>query len=624
MSSFRYSSGDRPLDGYTIEHALGRGGFGEVYFAKSDAGREVALKVIQNYEDIELRGVTHCMNLKSSHLVTIFDVKHDSEKRPWVVMEYVAGPCLKELLDEAAGDAPNSKTRGKGIGEDQAMYFMRELIKGMRYLHDSGVVHRDLKPHNIFFEDGTVKIGDYSLSKAISTSLQSGHTTTVGSVHYMAPEIGEGKYGKVVDIYALGVILFEMLTGNPPYVGESLGEVLIKHLTQKPDVDGLDPVFGKVITKAMERKPEDRYQSVDEMLHALCPDDHSSYLPAPASLSMIGDRATNRRAKELEKFKSAKPDMVKAGLAKAGMVKAELVKASAPIVDKISAGIVDTFVNIASLVDTQEDSKSDSQSQPFERPGLSVPDPDSLPDWLPSWLNHLGLWWQRPEIEDSGEITAGESVSLLRRGITAMLISVLFAIFALLGGRINGDGAVLLVFLFPVVGMVACWGLLRTLPRSNSWGWIVGNRLIAAAVFSGVLAFVYLCFASARLDRGFDESIVLVVLLVALLFDWRCFISTTRYPRVGIMKTLAVMLGFFLAMVIMDDGDPGSVLLSLSLIMAATLSIQILAPHGRVRLEESPERVGDEQGIQEHDVNNDAPVSETRLDNESFVLEEEI
>ena len=74
----------------------------------------------------------------------------------------------------------------------------------------------------------------------------------------------------------------------------------------------------------------------------------------------------------------------------------------------------------------------------------------------------------------------------------------------------------------------------------------------------------------------------------------------------------------------MDDGDPGSVLLSLSLIMAATLSIQILAPHGRVRLEESPERVGDEQGIQEHDVNNDAPVSETRLDNESFVLEEEI
>ena len=177
-------------------------------------------------------------------------------------------------------------------------------------------------------------------------------------------------------------------------------------------MDGLDPVFGKVITKAMERKPEDRYQSVDEMLHALCPDDHSSYLPAPASLSMIGDRATNRRAKELEKFKSAKPDMVKAGLAKAGMVKAELVKASAPIVDKISAGIVDTFVNIASLVDTQEDSKSDSQSQPFERPGLSVPDPDSLPDWLPSWLNHLGLWWQRPEIEDSGETVSYTHLTL--------------------------------------------------------------------------------------------------------------------------------------------------------------------------------------------------------------------
>jgi len=622
MSGFRYSSGDRPLDGYTIEHALGRGGFGEVYFAKSDAGREVALKVIQNYEDIELRGVTHCMNLKSSHLVTIFDVKHDSDKRPWVVMEYVAGPCLKELLDEAAGDAPNSKTRGKGIGEDQAMYFMRELIKGMRYLHDSGVVHRDLKPHNIFFEDGTVKIGDYSLSKAISTSLQSGHTTTVGSVHYMAPEIGEGKYGKVVDIYALGVILFEMLTGNPPYVGESLGEVLIKHLTQKPDVDGLDPVFGKVITKAMERKPEDRYQSVDEMLHALCPDDHSSYLPAPASLSMIGDRATNRRAKELEKFKSAKPDMVKAGLAKAGMVKAELVKASAPIVDKISAGIVDTFVNIASLVDTQEDSKSDSQSQPFERPGLSVPDPDSLPDWLPSWLNHLGLWWQRPEIEDSGEITAGESVSLLRRGITAIVISLLFATFAFFGIPMHDYGTVMVFLLFPAMGMVGCWGLLLALPRDNSPKWILYNRLISVLFFYGLLEFAYKGIPIGRLGAGMEHDVIPAVVLTGLLFDWRCFIATTRTPRVGVIKTLTVMLVFFLSLLVTDGGSPGSVMVGLLTIASVTLSIQILAPHGRIV---SPQpSVKDEQGIQEHDENNEAPLSETRLDDESFILKEEI
>lgn len=195
MASFRYNKGDRPLDGYSIEYGLGRGGFGEVYFGVSDSGREVALKAVQNYEEIELRGISHCMNLKSPHLVTIFDVRHDAQGTPWVIMEYVSGPSLREVLDDK--DARN------GMGEDQALYFMRELIKGMRYLHDAGVVHRDLKPHNIFFEDGAVKIGDYSLSKAISNTHQTGHTTTVGSVHYMAPEIGEGKYNKAVDVYAL-------------------------------------------------------------------------------------------------------------------------------------------------------------------------------------------------------------------------------------------------------------------------------------------------------------------------------------------------------------------------------------------------------------------------------------
>ena len=75
MPSFRYKHGDRPLDGFTVEHAVGRGGFGEVYLAVSDSGRPVALKAVQNFEDIELRGIGHCMNLKSPQLVTIFDVK---------------------------------------------------------------------------------------------------------------------------------------------------------------------------------------------------------------------------------------------------------------------------------------------------------------------------------------------------------------------------------------------------------------------------------------------------------------------------------------------------------------------------------------------------------------------
>ena len=114
MASYRYQHGDRPLNGYTIEQALGRGGFGEVYYAVSDSGRQVALKAVQNYEDIELRGISHCMNLKSPHLVSIFDVKHSDRGDPFVIMEYVAGPSLRDLLDEA----PN----GLGTGKSRLVY----------------------------------------------------------------------------------------------------------------------------------------------------------------------------------------------------------------------------------------------------------------------------------------------------------------------------------------------------------------------------------------------------------------------------------------------------------------------------------------------------------------------
>src|SRR3954462_9597384 len=91
MWSFQYKHGDRPLDGFTIQRAAGRGGFGEVYYAVSDSGREVALKVISGYEQIELRGISQCMNLKSPHLVTIFAVKQNAEGRWFVIMEFVSG-----------------------------------------------------------------------------------------------------------------------------------------------------------------------------------------------------------------------------------------------------------------------------------------------------------------------------------------------------------------------------------------------------------------------------------------------------------------------------------------------------------------------------------------------------
>ena len=222
--TFRY--GDRPLDGITVQRAIGRGGFGEVYYALADSGKQIALKFLRDNPDVELRGISHVMNLKSPHLITIYDVRKNNEGEPFVLMEYVSGPSLREIMTAEPG----------GVGPQKAAFFVDGIAKGLSYLHDRGIVHRDLKPANIFYDDGYVKIGDYGLSKHISVSQHSGQTVSVGTVHYMAPEIGSGSYTKAIDIYALGVILYELLTGELPFTGSSMGEVLMRHLSDNPDL----------------------------------------------------------------------------------------------------------------------------------------------------------------------------------------------------------------------------------------------------------------------------------------------------------------------------------------------------------------------------------------------------
>ncbi len=254
-----------------------------MYYALSDSGREVALKAVQNYEQIELRGITQCMNLKSPHLVTIFDVKYNDRGQPFVIMEYVSGPSLRTLISESPG----------GLGKQKAAFFLREIAKGLSYLHECGIVHRDLKPGNIFYENGYVKVGDYGLTKAISASRHSGHTITVGTVHYMAPEIGAGKYNFGIDIYALGVLLYEMLTGEVPFAGESPAEILMKHMTAEPELKNIDEPFAHVIKKAMAKDPDVRYQSVREMVEDLFGEENirnSVSHFAPEELSMIAQQ----------------------------------------------------------------------------------------------------------------------------------------------------------------------------------------------------------------------------------------------------------------------------------------------------------------------------------------------
>jgi serine/threonine protein kinase len=258
---FTYSNGARPLVGYTIKRGIGRGGFGEVYFAVSDGGKEVALKLIRHNLEVELRGVAHCLNLKHPNLIALYDVKQDEQENSWVVMEYAVGESLEELLDRC----PN------GIPAEEAFDWMQGIGAGVAYLHDHGIVHRDLKPGNIFRDDGQVKLGDYGLSKFISCSRRSGQTESIGTVHYMAPEVANGRYGKEIDIYALGIILYEMLTGQVPFEGESVGEVLMKHLTAEPTLDKVPQQYRQVIARALAKDPTTRYRSVAEMFNALPP-----------------------------------------------------------------------------------------------------------------------------------------------------------------------------------------------------------------------------------------------------------------------------------------------------------------------------------------------------------------
>ena len=270
---FTYKSGSRPLEGYTIKRGVGRGGFGEVYYATSDAGKEVALKLIRRNLEVELRGVTHCLNLKHVNLLGVYDIKTDDQDDRWIVMEFVAGESLEDAIERN----PN------GMPVDQVLWWMQGLAAGVAHLHDHGIVHRDLKPGNIFSEDSTVKIGDYGLSKFISCSRRSGQTESIGTVHYMAPEISNGRYGREIDVYAMGIMLYEMLTGRVPFEGESIGEVLMKHLTAEPDLAGLDAPYRDIVARALAKDPEVRVGSVAELM-AMLPGEGLVPSPAPAAV----------------------------------------------------------------------------------------------------------------------------------------------------------------------------------------------------------------------------------------------------------------------------------------------------------------------------------------------------
>ena len=252
--TYTYPPESTPLPGYTIKHGIGQGGFGEVYYAVSDGGKEVALKLIQRQVEVELRGVRECLNLSHPSLVKIYDiVEKDGEN--WVVMEFCGGESLEEAIDRSPS----------GMPLDEAVAWFRGMCVALNALHSSDIVHRDLKPSHIFLEDGVIKIADYGLAKFISVSRSSAHTEGIGTIHYTSPEMAQGKYGKGVDLYAMGVIFYEMLSGDVPFDGESPAEILMKHLTALPDMRGFPTPYREIIRKLLEKNPKRRYRSVEEL-----------------------------------------------------------------------------------------------------------------------------------------------------------------------------------------------------------------------------------------------------------------------------------------------------------------------------------------------------------------------
>ena len=286
---FKYRSGQEPLEGFTLKRGVGKGGFGEVYFAVSDGGKEVALKLLIGHTDVELRGVANCLNMKHPNLVHVYDLREDAEGQKWLVMEYILGESMSAVLNRHPTGLPLSLTKE----------WFAALARAVGHLHDRGVVHRDIKPANIFVEAGTLKVGDYGLCKTISTSQR--QTRTVGTVHYMAPEVSTGNYSQKIDQYACAIVLHEMLTGKIPFDGESDGEILMKHLTATPDLSGVPEPFRPILAKALDKNPNRRYASMAEMAQAVEPIQlpvavpvgvrvpHTSAVAAPAGLILTPD-----------------------------------------------------------------------------------------------------------------------------------------------------------------------------------------------------------------------------------------------------------------------------------------------------------------------------------------------
>jgi serine/threonine-protein kinase len=258
------------VDGrYTVLRKIGSGGMADVWLAEDGhLQRQVALKVLhsrfaQDREFVERfrREAESAAGLHHPNVVAVFD-RGEVEGTYYIAMQYLEGRSLKQLIDI-------------GLTPEQSVYLIRQVLEGARFAHRHGVVHRDLKPHNVIVDDeGKAVVTDFGIARAgVSEITQTG--SVMGTPHYLSPEQAQGEdVTPVSDLYSIGVMLYEALAGRVPFEGESAVAVAMKQVSQAPQRPSsikaeVSPALDAVVMRALEKSPGDRFQNADAFIVAL-------------------------------------------------------------------------------------------------------------------------------------------------------------------------------------------------------------------------------------------------------------------------------------------------------------------------------------------------------------------
>lgn len=260
--------GKRISGRYKLLEMIGGGGMSNVYLAHDMIlDRDVAIKVLRydfsNEEELRRRFQREALSATSlthPHIVNIYDVGEDEDIH-YIVMEYVKGETLKQYIQQ---NTPISPTKSVTI--------MKQLTSAISTAHNNHIIHRDIKPQNILLDESElVKVTDFGIAMALSATSYTQTNSVLGTVHYLSPEQARGGTAtKQSDIYALGIVFFELLTGQLPFSGESAVSIALKHLqTETPSIRKIIPSIPQsienIVLKATAKNPKDRYLSAEEM-----------------------------------------------------------------------------------------------------------------------------------------------------------------------------------------------------------------------------------------------------------------------------------------------------------------------------------------------------------------------